>query len=71
MKQVIDITTIACTIMHREAIPKLGMPRTKIYVHLKALLQHVPLFQSRKQKALIFLSSANSLTKLFELFWFV
>ena len=37
MKQVISINAIAYTFMNREAILKLGIPQTKICVHLTAL----------------------------------
>ena len=50
MKQVIDIPAIAYAITFREAMLKLVMTRTKIYVHLMALLQHAPRFQSKRKK---------------------
>ena len=57
--------------MCEEAILKLSMPRTKkTHVHLKALFQHVPLFQSRSKKLGFFLVSPESLTELFGSFWF-
>ena len=61
MKQVTDITAIPYTYMCQEAILKLGMPRTKIYVHLTALLEHVPLFLSQVRSPDI-LVSTKSLT---------
>ena len=68
----IDITAIAYTIMCREPILKLGMPRTKIqyYVHLTALLQRAPLLQSRSKKLDFSLISSKSLTKFFGSFGF-
>ena len=53
-----------------EAILKLGMPRTKIYVHLTALLSHASLFQPRSKKLWFFLVRPQPLTKLFGSFWF-
>ena len=54
IKQVSDFTAIAYTVMYREAILKHGIPRTKLYVHLTTLLQHVPLFQFRNEKLRFF-----------------